>query len=298
MLTSYFRGLNNVTDPFQLGAEWLGRADNVNITNAGTLTKREGYALSEAGNFASAYSTDDTMRAYVSVDGILRTLEGVALVTLQSQQPLSWCEVNDQVMFDNGTDSGIIQPDNAVLPWRDSPLTDIPAIGADGAPLDSLYSPLPYGTRLIQHWRGRIYAAQYMAEENQTVVWFSQPLGFHLFNLDTDFILLPGRVDMLAPHSGALVIGTDAAIYAYGDEGLTELADYGVVPGQHWVKDDERILFWSQRGVCAAVPFQNLTERQVSVAPGVRACGCLVQRKGQKRYLAVLQRGSDPFNAF
>jgi hypothetical protein len=58
------------------------------------------------------------------------------------------------------------------------------------------------------------------------------------------------------------------------------------------------VLFWSLRGLCAALPFQNLTENQVSVAPGARAGGCLIQSGGQKRYLTVLQQGGQPFNAF
>jgi hypothetical protein len=298
MQVSAFSGLNNVTDPLRLGVNWLARADNINITDTGGITKREGYSRVRSGNVASAFSTDDFSRLYLSVDSYITTFDGTPLHALASAWPISWCEVNDQVLFDNGTDSGIIQPDNTVLPWRDSLLTDIPVVGADGEALDSLYSPLPSGTRLIQHWRGRIYAAQYMPTEGQTVVWFSQPLGFHLFNLDSDFLLLPGRVDMLAPHNDALLVGTDSAIYAYTGDALTQLADYGVPPGQHWVTDDSRVLFWSQRGVCAALPFRLLTERQVSVAPGIRAGACLVQRQGQKRYLAAIQQGGQPFNAF
>ena len=296
MQVTTFNGLNNITDPVRLGVNWLAVADNVDITNTSAIAKREGYTRAQAGNFASAFSTPDFSRAYVSVDGQIKTIGGVALHTLTSSRPLSWFELNDQVFFDNGIDSGIIQPDNEVLPWRDSPLTDIPVLGADGNPLDTLYEPLPTGTHLIQHWRGRIYAAQYMPTENQTVVWFSQPLGYHLFNLDTDFILLPGRVEMLAPHDTALVIGTDAAIYAYTPEGLAELADYGTLPGQHWAHDDKRLLFWTVRGVCAALPFQNLTEARVSVAPGVCAAGCLIERKGQKRFIAAIQQGGAPFN--
>ena len=298
MQVSAFSGLNNVTDPLRLGVNWLARADNIDITETGSIAKREGYSLARAGAFQSAYSTQDYSRTYLATASQIQTIGGVALHALAFAQPLSWCEVNDQVFFDNGTDSGIIQPDNEVLPWRESGLTDIPVLGADGNPLDSLYEPLPTDTHLIQHWRGRIYAAQFMPSENQTVLWFSQPLGYHLFNLDTDFIVLPGKVEMLAPHDTALVIGTDSEIYAYTPEGLAQLADYGVVPGQHWTHDDKRLLFWSKRGVCAALPFQNLTERQVSVAPGVRAGGCLVERNGQKRYLSVIQRGASPFNPF
>jgi hypothetical protein len=194
-------------------------------------------------------------------------------------------------------DSGIIQPDNSILPWRESGLRDTPFLDAAGNELPSLLEPLPLGVGVIQHWRGRIYAAQYFPELNQSAVWFSQPLGFHLFALDTDFILLPGQVTMLAPHASALIIGTDSAIHTYDGAVLTDLAPYGVVPGQHWSDDDGRILFWSARGLCAALPFVNVTERQISVAPGFRAGGCVIHSDGQKRFVAVLQQGESPFNA-
>lgn len=127
------------------------------------------------------------------------------------------------------------------------------------------------------------------------MVWFSEPLGYHLFNLDSNFFMVPGKVTMLAPHAAALVIGTDKHIHAYTGESLSQVADYGVVPGQHWAQDDDRLIFWTTRGVCT-FPFSNLTERSVSVAPGVRVGGCLVRSGGQKRYLAVLQQGGDAFN--
>jgi hypothetical protein len=57
--------------------------------------------------------------------------------------------------------------------------------------------------------------------------------------------MVPGQVLMLAPHDDALIVGTDAKTYAYTEAKLDLLADYGVVAGQHWSRDDERILFWS-----------------------------------------------------
>lgn len=158
--------------------------------------------------------------------------------------------------------------------------------------------PLPADATVIQVWKGRVYAAQYLESDNQTVVWFSQPLGFHLFDLRKDFIMIPGRVTMLAPHDEALLIGSDDRIYAYTTESLTTIAPYGAIPGWNWSEDDGRILFWTARGLCSALPFTNLTEKAVSVAPGVSAGGCVMRSKGQKRYLVSLQRGGHAFNSY
>lgn len=375
-----FKGLNNVSDPLRLGLAWLATADNVNITDSGALAKRAGYVLNRAGAFTSAYSTLDFSRSYLSTALGIQDFTGENISVLTSSAPMYWAEVNEHVYFNNGVDSGVILPDNTVLPWRwaapsepalaavsgslaagtyqvlcthlladgrETGASDVAALDlADGqalqisgipqragvrtnvyiAPANSdvfqLYAttgatalvfnaspdtlgrdllnafldPLPAGSEAIQFWGGRTYAAQYMPSENQTAVWFSEALGYHLFNLNSNFILVPGKVEMLAPHESALIIGTDARVFAYDGQKLVALADYGVVPGQHWDKDDQRILFWTVRGLCAALPFQNITEKQISVAPGVRAGGCLVRAGGQKRYLTVLQQGGAPFN--
>lgn len=165
-------------------------------------------------------------------------------------------------------------------------------------------SPLPVGATEICFWRGRAYAAQYLPESEQTVVWASQPLAFHLFNLAEDFILVPGRVVMLEPTKDGLVIGTAIGngdrVHAYTGDTLVELAPYGVVPG--WPADlDEdtgKAMFWTARGLCSALPFANHTEQHVSVAPGVRAGARIVRTGGEKRFLVSLHAGGAPFNAF
>lgn len=376
-----FRGLVNVTDPLRLDMRSLVVADNINITDTGAIEKRDGYTLSQAGSYKSLYSTSDFQRAYCVESGVLKTISGVSLTTLTSTEPMFWTEVNNYVLFSNGTDAGIITADNTVLPWRwnlfQSPtlsavtgelpaglyrvlctmslddgretggsdpveielidgqalqITDIPQqlgcatnvyICPANSSVFSLYrttiqsaltwnfspdnlgrdflndrcDPLPLGIECIQVWRGRVYVSQYMPTQDQTVIWFSDPLAGHLFKLTESFVMVPGHVHMLAPTDTGLVIGADKAIHAYDGTSIAQLVDYGVIPGQHWDKDDKRILFWTERGLCAALPFTNLTERQISVAPGVRAAGCLVRTGGQKRFLAVLQQGGSPFNS-
>ena len=366
-----------MSDPMRLDMSWLVQADNVNITDTGALTKREGYALSRAGAFKSAYNTLDFSRLYLATDSGIQDFTGAVLAPITEDSAIHWAEVNEQVFYNNGVDSGIILPDNSVIPWRwkapNTPTVSVmdgslpagtyqvcctgvlpdgretgatqavtiqlqdkqgvlitgltPGCNAYATPANSdvfqllgnlrdtalafstgpddlgrdllniFLDPMPIGTSSIQFWKGRAYAAEFLAGANQTVIWFSEALGFHLWNLNSNFIIVPGRVHMLAPHDTALVIGTDAKVYAYDGQKLDTLADYGVVAGQHWAADGERILFWSLRGLCAFAPFSNLTERQVSVAPGVRAGGCIVRAGGQKRYLSVLQQGGAPFNA-
>lgn len=375
-----FLGLNNATDPLRAGLGFLSQADNVHVTDTGALEVRRGYTRVRAGAFTGMFSTFDSRRGYLVDGGQLQTMGGVVLLGGLSGADMHWSEVNDQVFYSNGTDSGIINPDNTVLPWtwaepqppqlatvtgrldpgtysacitytlpdgRETGASDFTTIEvAQGeavqitpaqvpglrcnvylTPANSAtfyyvasptgpmvwnfspedmghelmtgsLSPLPSGCSVIQAWGGRMYAAQYFPDLNQSAVWFSQPMAFHLFDTAADFFLVPGQVRMLAPHEQGLVIGTDSRIMAYAPTGLAQLAEYGVIPGQHWAKDDNRIIFWSERGVCAALPFTNLTERQVSVAPGLQAGGTIVRSGGQKRYLVALHQGGAAFNSF
>jgi len=297
MKISASKGLNNVTDPLRLGMEWLTRADNVNISNSGAITKRGGFVQVRAGGFTGCYSTADSSRAYIATESSIQTMGGDAVCSLGSSAPLYWAEVNGHVYFNNGADSGIISPSHEVSAWRESPASDGAGFkDAAGNETSVLYGALPADTDVIQHWRGRMFAAQWLADEDQTVVWFSEPLGYRLFSLDRDFIVVPGRVLMMAPHEQALLIGTDRCVHAYDGVRITPVTDYGVVRGQHWVTDGERVMFWTERGLCSALPFENLTEGHVSFAPGAYAGGCLIQEGGQKRYLVSLQQGGMPFN--
>lgn len=374
-----FLGLQNVSDPLRLGLGALVTANNVNVTDTGSLVRRDGYSLASAGNFASAYSTGDFSRLYVVDGGVLKSSNGathVAIQTLVSTAPMYWCEINDQVFFNNGSDSGILSRDHSVRDWSwDVPasptlqavtgslaaglyrvlittrladgretgcsdpvelvLTDGQALQISGIPADSnVYiapanstvfslAGAPTGTAMvwnaspdnlgrdflldgmdplpacdvIQAWKGRIYASQYDAANDQSAVWASQPLGFHLFDLAKDFFMVPGKVTMLAPHDSGLIVGTDKALHAYTPDGLALLADYGAVPGKSWDVDGKRTLIWTTRGLCSVLPFENLTERQVSVPPGVQAACCVIHSRGQKRFLVCLQQGGEAFNA-
>jgi hypothetical protein len=378
-----FKGLNNVSDPMRLGLGWLATAENINITDTGSIEGREGYDLALAGAFSAAYATLDYTRMYLVDGGVLKAMAGPATANALrpglASAPMYWAEVNDDVYFNNGTDSGIIWPDNTIQEWR-WPEPGAPAVAAvtgslpaglyrvcctflswngretgagDIAEIDiaagqalqisgipqaadhttrvyiapanstvfqfaaspsntamvwnespdalgvdlraNAFYPLPKGCDVIQAWKGRIYAAQYLPADNQTVIWFSQPLGYHLFKLESDFIQVSGRVLMMAPHDLALVIGTDSEIMAY-DGSLTTLADYGVVPGWCWDKFDKDIFIWTARGVCQALPFTNLTGNHHSVAPGVQAGAAVIAADGQKRFVVALHQGGSAFN--
>ena len=155
--------------------------------------------------------------------------------------------------------------------------------------------PLP-GADVLAVWRGRVCAALHMPQQDQSVVFSSEPLAPHLFKVAANFFMVPGTVTMLAPHDSGLIVGTDKAIHAYNGDQIARLADYGVVPGSPWAATEGRILFWTTRGVCQFPEFQNLTQKAVSLTPGVRSGVCVVDDGGQSRLVVAVQKGGAAFN--
>lgn len=158
--------------------------------------------------------------------------------------------------------------------------------------------PLPMGAEALAFWRGRVYVADYLESDDQSVIWFSSPFAFHLFDLGQDFFMVKGKVTMLADAGEALLVGSSRQVLAYTGDALSELAPYGVVQGQCWAKDQDtgQVVFWSKRGFCQAMPFQNLTQSNLSVPHGTQAACALVQRDGEKKFIASLVKGGSAFN--
>lgn len=159
----------------------------------------------------------------------------------------------------------------------------------------------PAGMRQVCYFQGRLYGAEPMPEANMTAVWFSQPLGYHLFGGDDGYLAVPGEVVQLGATlddgPGALVICTRDEIFTYDGERLVRVAAYGSPPGLHMSRSpDKKLYFWTTRGLCRAVPFENLTEGRVSVPPGVTAGGAIFHQHGYVRYVATLQGGGAAFN--
>ena len=163
--------------------------------------------------------------------------------------------------------------------------------------LTPFLDPPPAEAGYIAAFKARIYAAQYLPESDSTVIWQSEPMGYHLFGLNDSFLLVPGQVTQLAASESTLVICSETRTWLFDGSTLSDPIEYGAVPGQHAdVGPDKKLYFWTTRGLCRAAPFENLTESAVSVAPGLQAGGGVVQRHGYVQYVAVLKSGGAAFN--
>ena len=101
---------------------YLRTADNVNITDQGKPVPRAGYGLDTAGSISGAYATLDHQRLYYVDAGALKAKGGPTTIrTGLNSARMTWAEVNQQVFFTNGIDSGIIEADHSLLPWSWTP---------------------------------------------------------------------------------------------------------------------------------------------------------------------------------
>ncbi len=163
--------------------------------------------------------------------------------------------------------------------------------------LNPQLAPPPLEATITAHWKGRLYLMQYLPSEDVTVIWMSEPLGYHLFDLKRGFISVPGKGVLLADAKDALIIGTESKIHSFDGEKLVDLAGYGAVAGQNVsYEDDGSIYFWSTRGVCSALPFSNLTLNKISVDSGVSAAAAIIQVNGAKKYVVAVKSGGEIFN--
>lgn len=158
--------------------------------------------------------------------------------------------------------------------------------------------PLPDGATMPQLWAGRLWVAQPVPEHDMSVIWGSEPLGFHLFNLNKGFLSVPGTVRMLLAHQSGLIVGTERAIHVWNGESLATVAGYGVVPGEPGAIDqeDKTAYFWTERGLCTGLPFKNLTHAHLRVDTGRAVGTAVVNHNGQKKFIATTVQSGRVFN--
>jgi hypothetical protein len=143
-------------------------------------------------------------------------------------------------------------------------------------------------------------AKLFVAEDfgDYTVIRFSRPLVYHLFP-DKDYFIVPTKVTAMKSAGSGLIIGTADLIYVYADRRLEVLADYGAVPGRSMLKlPTGQVLIHSVRGVCKALPFEELTQDKVSLPMGSTCNVALMHSNGVRKYVALHDGVGEAFNKF
>lgn len=152
-------------------------------------------------------------------------------------------------------------------------------------PAQANTDPMPDGVTVCEVHEGRLWVAQPQDDET-TVLWFSQPGWFHLFNLAADFELYPGRITGLASVGADLVVATTQEVGLLRDRVRNRVTWYGTPAGAPLVKTPQgAVLIWTNRGVVRVPEIANLTEQKVSLAPGSRCAAAYVERHGREQLI-------------
>jgi hypothetical protein len=140
------------------------------------------------------------------------------------------------------------------------------------------------------------------------VIYASLPLQYHLFDKAADFLVTSSVPLLLLSHAGGIIIGTSTNIYNWsphrpdsqsdGASVLTEVANYGVIPGicGDVTQDHITAYLWTVRGVAKAMPYELVTEGTFSGDPGVFNTAKLFYDRGYAKLVASTVSGNPSWN--
>lgn len=262
-----FKGINNRLDPTRLGLVHQLQADNALCDDAGFLVRRPGQVAVTSG-ILDSYGTRNGRLLLVTTGGALleRFADGTTttLTTGLTGGPFQWAELGYALFVQSASASWAIYPDRT-LPWGSL----CPAPPVVTYPLAEAISYPPPTGQVIASRRSQMVVGVHEPAKDRSVLYFSRPDFPHEFRLDRDFILIPGQITLLVALAQGLVMGTDRAIYVDPiDSPVQRVADYGVPPNALATDDRNVAYFWSERGLCKALPFENLTDAHL--AAGLR----------------------------
>lgn len=144
-----FRGVSNRREDFSLGSkegDFLKQAENIDITNAGSLKRRRGAALVVAtgdghslygSEFGSFYADGHTLYRVFGDDGVeratIRQFDGVTPHVLPDNKLLSYSHDGVSTIFTDSLANWRITEDDRAAPLGPPPISIVPALSVDAA---------------------------------------------------------------------------------------------------------------------------------------------------------------------
>lgn len=286
-----FKGLNNRIDPIRLGLEWQLQADNCLCDDAKFLVNRPGQVALPGSGYLDVYGTRDGRLLAIDSSNQLVQLDAQGFATVLQTgvtgAPFQWAELGYALFLMSTTARWAVYPDR-IITWG-----SLCPTATDTYPLgDPISYPPPIGDVLgTRHDRIAVSVWEY--DRDRSVLYLSRPGFPHEFRLERDYQIFAGRITMLADTSAAFVIATDRAIYLDPyDAPLRRVAEYGVPLGG--LVNDERdiVYFDSERGLCKAPPFENLTDGHFVTQDRQTTTAGMLYWQGS-RYAVVQKSGAE-----
>jgi hypothetical protein len=160
-------------------------------------------------------------------------------------------------------DAGVMR-EVAVVP----PGTHSISPGTGPSPVSEGLDSPPNNIECIALANGRLHASCYDPSSGNSAVFFSRPGTPHLFDMESDFFSVSGRVTNIVPSTTnengvveILAIVSEKEIYLWDGETLTKVADYGCKAMGNWVRDlTGKVYFWTDMGLAQTPGFTPITQ--------------------------------------
>jgi len=154
------------------------------------------------------------------------------------------------------------------------------------APVQVLANPFTEEIDKIEYHDERLWLSQ-LADNGMSIVWYSDKYHYHLYDTISNYLIVPGQIRGMASTLQGLLICTDAAIYVFA-ESLQLLAGYGVPEGKPISKhQDGTVLIQSNKGICSAFPFQNITGKIVTQDQLSTNYTSIIYKDGINRFISI-----------
>jgi len=306
-VTLKFAGVNNVSPPDSLGVfedtrvpllRWLTAMQNFDAGEDAEATVREGFALALAGSAHSGWSTAGSDRAFFVESAALKQFLGTSatsLLTLSTNDRTVFVEVNNGVVFTNGTDIGFIDASGASL---------------FGAVTTEFKRRMPAGQHLAFH-NGRLWVAV------GSILYRSDAYNIEQYDERTGVLPMPADIEMLKAvqsESGGglwLAYTGKTAFLQGGDEAFKDVVPYGAVPhtATHGKAEwfgvqglSGNIVVWrSSRGVCVGDEtgrMINMSEGSVALKPGTEGAAIIRHSGGGTHFLSTVRAPGSEYNIY
>lgn len=287
-----FKGINNRIDPTRMGLEWQLQADNCLCDDASYLVRRPGKTVLVDGTYTDLYGTLDGRLLAINASNQMVQIDSYGAETILhagiTGGPFQWAELGYAFFLMSARARWTVYPDR-VIEWGSL----CPTAPTDNYPVgDPISYPPPFG-QVIGARRDQMAVAVWEDDRDRSVLYLSRSGFPHEFRLERDYQIFAGRITLLADTGQAFVIATDRAIYLDPyDAPLMRVAEYGVPMGS-LIQDERNIIwFWSERGLCKATPFENVTDKQLVVQERQTVTAGMLNWQGS-RYAVVQQTGVE-----
>ena len=298
-----FGGINNIIDPSNIDIDKgeLADAINTDLDNTNSASRRSGFSRVNSSTFHSGWSNEAKTLAYMVFNSVLYEWDGdtapYPIVTLTKDDSCEFAQINDVVVYSNGTDFGVIG-------------------GNDNQ--TGLYSKefkvQTTGGRCLEFYNGRLYLAK--GESLHCTDTFDVEHTDTRFNRVATF---PHKITMCKRVEDGLWIGTEKYIYFLHGDDLREggfeqiiVAKAGVVYGTASKTNAEYVpelqannnvvIFLSTNGICAGGSggkYLNLSFNTVSFDAGISGTATIRTENGISQYIVCFDTDSSTeFNPY